>query len=54
MKQTFTVTYVINGRTGEMTLQAFTADDACECVRACRQGCRIVHVMCYNKMLMAA
>lgn len=54
MKSTYTVTYVLNGRTGEMTLQATSADNACDYVRACRQGCKIVHVMNYAKFALAA
>jgi len=48
MKNTYTISYYLQGKQGSVTLQAQSEDDACHQVKAMRKGCRIFHVMNYN------
>jgi hypothetical protein len=48
MKNTYTISYYLQGKQGSVTLQAQSEDEACHQVKAMRKGCRIFHVMNYN------
>jgi len=49
MKYTFTVTYTLHGKTGWTTLHANDEEQAKSIVKAEYPGCRIVHVLDYNR-----
>ena len=49
MRNTYTITYTIHGKTGSYTLHANSEEQACKFVKAEYPGCRIVHVLDYNR-----
>jgi len=49
MKNTYTITYTIHGKAGSLTLHANDEAQACRIVKAEHPGCRIVHVLDYNR-----
>jgi|688.fasta_scaffold51869_12 hypothetical protein len=48
MRNTYTISYYLQGKQGSVTLQAQSEQDACGLVKAMHKGCRIFHVMNYN------
>lgn len=48
MKNTYTISYYLQGKQGSVTLQAQSEDEACQLVKAMHNGCRIFHVLNYN------
>jgi hypothetical protein len=48
MRNTYTISYYLQGKQGSVTLQAQSEDDACGLVKTMHKGCRIFHVMNYN------